>query len=371
MRNYIIVGGSELQLDYIKKVKANGLVAHVVDYNASCGGSHVADYLHCMSIDDLKSVLELAQQLNVVGISTVATEQGNVTANYVAEMLSLPGNGLEVALNTTDKSRMKKVLANENISTPNAVEIQSVEELNALSFDYPVIVKASDRSAGRGVALAYNSEELLIHFRKSLAVSFNKIVLIEEYIDAQQYSIETISSGGQHGVVAITEMGFSGPPDFVETKHKLPAILSKKDQDTIVEYALNSLDAFNIQYGACHIEVRMTNGMPTMIEIASRMGGWRHWMVESALSIDYLQLILDCSLGKSITLDIPTKSKVAVAQTIFGIDDYLRYKEKKDNGSEFVVDFVKADSPKRNATNLIETHGFYITLEHRDNLICQ
>ena len=90
MRNYIVIGGSELQRDFIEKVKENGLMAHVVDYDPSCIGAKISDQFHCISIDDLEGVLELAEKLQVIGISTVATEQGNITANYWAENRELP-----------------------------------------------------------------------------------------------------------------------------------------------------------------------------------------------------------------------------------------------------------------------------------------
>lgn len=362
MKNYIIIGGSELQKDFIEKVKENEFIAHVIDYDPSCIGAKIADHFHCISIDDLSAVLELAKSLNIAGISTVATEQGNITANYVAEELGLATNGLEAALNTTDKARMKKVLRSHNIATPLSTEVRSEQELLSLNAQYPLIVKASDRSAGRGVALAKNAQELLSYYREAVEVSFNKLVLVEEYVDAPQYSIETISSQGQHQIVAITQMGFSGPPHFVETTHRLPALLSKQEMQLISQFAFDSLKAFDIKYGACHIEVRMP-GKPTMIEIASRMGGWRHWMVESALSVDYLQLILDASLGKPITFQANTEPQSAIVRTIFGLKDYHEYLERKEKNTNFVIDLVKQGQPSSDATNLIEAHGFYITLE--------
>lgn len=362
MKNYIIIGGSELQRDFIEKVKENEFIAHVVDYDPYCIGAKIADYFHCISIDDLSAVLGLAKSLNIAGISTVATEQGNITANYVAEELGLATNGFVATLNTTDKARMKKVLQSHNIATPISTEVRSEQELLSLNAQYPVIVKASDRSAGRGVALAKNAQELLCYYREAVEVSFNKVVLVEEYVDAPQYSVETISSQGQHQIVAITQMGFSGPPHFVETTHRLPALLSKQEVQLISQFAIDSLKAFDIKFGACHIEIRMPE-KPTMIEIASRMGGWRHWMVESALSVDYLQLILDASLNKPVAFHPNTEPKSAVVRTIFGLKDYHEYLDRKKKNTNFVIDLVKQEQPNGDATNLIEAHGFYITLE--------
>ncbi|WP_234495015.1 ATP-grasp domain-containing protein [Vibrio maritimus] len=371
MSNYIVVGGSDLQKDFIEKVKANGFVTHVVDYDESCIGSQIADHFHCLSIDDLEGVLRLAQKLDAVGISTVATEQGNITANYVAEKLNLIGNGFDVSLNTTDKSRMKQVIAAHGLKSPMAEVVLSKEQLSSLEVSFPVIVKASDRSAGRGVALANNREELENFYDESYSVSFNKKVLVEEYVDGPQYSLETISSKGQHQLVAITEMGFSGPPHFVETTHRLPAPVSPKDAERLKGFALDCLNAFDIQYGACHIEVRLVNGAPTLIEIASRMGGWRHWMIESALSVDYLQLILDSSLGKPVVFNAMDSGKVSYSRHIFGANDYQLYLEAKDSKVVMVADLVKENAPTKDATNLIEAHGFYITLEDAETKQCQ
>ena len=86
-------------------------------------------------------------------------------------------------------------------------------------------------------------------------------------------------------------------------------------------------------------------------------------MVESALSVDYLQLILDASLGKPITFQANAEPKSAVVRTIFGPKDYHEYLEKKENSTNFVIDLVKQGQPSSNASNLIEAHGFYVTLE--------
>ena len=150
MDNYVVVGGSHLQADYIKKVKSEGFKVHVVDYDQNCLGAKNADVFHCISIDDKDKILSLAKKLKIAGIHSVATEQGNITANYVAEQLKLPCNGYRIALNTTDKSRMKEVLNKSGLATPDSIVLSSEKKLNSLDVYYPVIVKASDRSAGRG-----------------------------------------------------------------------------------------------------------------------------------------------------------------------------------------------------------------------------
>jgi len=361
MKHYFVIGGGPLQLDFIKTVKSNGLCVHVIDYNKSCIGASYSDYFHCVSIDDFDNILELAKKYNPIGIHTVATEQGNITSCYVAERLGLNCNSFNTALDTTDKSRMKTVLYANNLDTPKAYLVKSKSELMELKISFPIMVKASDRSAGRGVTLARNYEELVVAYNDAFEQSNNKVVLIEEYFEGQQYSVETLTSKGKHKIVAITQMEFSGAPYFIEKEHFIPANISEKLHSDIYSYVLKSLDAFKIIVGASHIELRVdSNENIKMIEIASRMGGWRNWMINAALGINYCQAILDATLGKDINLERTIFNKISIARTIVSRDDYNKYILEKEMGSEFVVDLVHDHPHKVDIKNLMDVNGVYV-----------
>ena len=60
--HFFIVGGGPLQVKFINKVKANGYIAHVFDYNPACEGQQYADYFHLLSIDDIKGIYEVGLQ---------------------------------------------------------------------------------------------------------------------------------------------------------------------------------------------------------------------------------------------------------------------------------------------------------------------
>ena len=213
-KKYFIIGGGTLQIDFVLKVKQKGFEAHVFDYNPDCVCADIADVFHCISIDDKEGILEIAMKLNPIAIQTVATELGNLTACYVGESLELNNNSYQVALNTTDKSLMKKVFAKNEIPNAMFIKARSKDEVDIENLKFPVVVKSSDRSAGRGVTFANNVEEFNAAFQVAYDESINKIVLIEEYLQGKQYSVETISCNGKHEIVAITEEFTDGPPNF-------------------------------------------------------------------------------------------------------------------------------------------------------------
>ncbi|MBZ7954740.1 ATP-grasp domain-containing protein, partial [Campylobacter sp. W0018] len=218
-KHFFIIGGGDLQADLVISAKKD-FVTHVFDYNENCFCKDLADYFHPISIADKEKILELAIKFNIVGIATAATELGNLTACYIGEKLNLGTNSYECAKNTTDKSLMKKVFEKHNINHAKYFILKDEKDLEQIT-QFPIIIKPSDRSAGRGVVKVFDKENLKKRFYEAKDLSYNKIVLAEEVLKGKQFSIETISSHGKHQIVAITEEYLREgefADDFLETQ---------------------------------------------------------------------------------------------------------------------------------------------------------
>jgi RimJ/RimL family protein N-acetyltransferase len=250
MRKYMVIGGGILQCDFIETVKRMGYEAHVFDYDSQCPGARIADVFHCISIDKIDEILEKAYEIKPVGIQTVATELGNITACYVGEKMGLRTNTYKTALNTTDKTRMKKIFDFNNIPNAKYIEVADILEVDVENLPYPVVVKPSDRSAGRGVTLVRNVEAFAPAFDLAKDEANNKIVLIEEVMMGQQFSVETISSEGNHYIVMFTEEYLDGSDNLIESQHLNPARLTVFEKNQLSDLIVKTLEAFDIRYGA-------------------------------------------------------------------------------------------------------------------------
>ncbi len=365
---YFIIGGSHLQLSFIKVVKAEGFETFVFDIDQNCPGKKEADHFFNISINEKEKILKIGKDLRPIAVHTVATEQGNLTACYVSEKLNLFSNSYETALNTTDKLRMKKICKENNISTPNYKNVRDIETLKKLELTFPVIVKPTDRSAGRGVALARNQNELLSRSTDAMNYSIHGNILIEEYVDADQFSLETISFNGKHRLLSVCKMTFDGPPNFVEYCHHLPANINSKLLHKMAKFADHVLNSFSIRCGASHIEVRLNeDNEVVLIEAASRMGGWRDWMIKSSLNYDYCKAIMYSSLGEEYLSVLSENNKVAIAKTIISNDDYDEYYKLKNQYPEMIVkDLVLGNKFNGMANNLIECDGPYVICVTKD-----
>ncbi|TKX29482.1 ATP-grasp domain-containing protein [Campylobacter estrildidarum] len=369
-KHFFIIGGGDLQADLVLSVKKD-FIAHVFDYNENCFCKDLADYFHPISIADKEKILELATEFNIVGIATAATELGNLTACYVGEKLGLGTNSYECAKNTTDKSLMKKVFEKNNINHAKYFILKDEKDLDQIT-EFPIIIKPSDRSAGRGVVKVFDKENLKKRYYEAKDFSYNKIVLAEEVLKGKQFSVETISSYGKHQIVAITEEYLREgefADDFLETQHLVPARISKEEKDIITKTILRILDAFKVQFGASHIEIKLDKINTkehkfklSVIEIATRVGGWRDVLVYCSYNIDYLQLLIQSSLKQELKKVNTKAENFCLVKMIFTKEDYEFYKKLKALKPQMIVKeriYVKNDEEFSYSSSLMDSKGYY------------
>lgn len=122
--------------------------------------------------------------------------------------------------------------------------------------NYPVIIKPTDRSGSRGISLVKSNKELDAAIILALEESFSKEILIEEFIDGREFSVESISYKGNHEILQVTEKFTTGAPDFIEKGHICPARISCEEKALIVNTVFELLSCLNVENGACHTEVK-------------------------------------------------------------------------------------------------------------------
>lgn len=366
MRHFFVIGGSSMQREFLRCVKKSGFITHVFDYDKNCVCKNEADFFHLISIDEKEIIYKLALEYNIAGIGTSASELANITSCYVGEKLNLGTNSYQVALNTTDKSKMKEIFKRFNIPCASYVVVQDKKELEKLDLKFPLVLKPSDRSAGRGVRLIKDKNELLEHFEHSQNLAYNKKVLLEEVLEGRQFSVETISGSHSKHCIITTEEYLRNSNDFLETQHLIPARVSDDEKELIKRECLKLLDAFDIKFGAAHIELKLNKNEVKFIEIASRMGGWRNELIKNAFGIDYNELLLLSILKKELPNFSLEARRYCLVKLIFTKKDFEFYKAIKANKSQIIAcdDFVNikddaSDEFFSYACDLLDAKGYY------------
>lgn len=305
MKKLLIIGASILQLPAIKKAKEMGLYVAVLDFNPNAIGIPYADEYFNASTMDENAVLEVAKEFKPDGIMTLATDMPMRGVAKVSDTLGLHSISYETAVKATDKYDMIKAFEEHNVPAPWFYLVKGFDELVSLKdkINYPCIMKPTDNAGSHGVVKIHSYEELLDKYEYSHGCSRRGNVIVEEYLDGDEVSVEVMVVDGKVNVLQITDKLTTGAPYFVEMGHSQPSRLDVEIQNKIKDVAERSCKAIGINKGPAHVEMKVTSqGEPKMIELGARMGGdniTTH-LVPLSTGIDMVECTIRIALGETV-----------------------------------------------------------------------
>ena len=97
-------------------------------------------------------------------------------------------------------------------------------------------------------------------------------VMIEEYLEGPEFSVEVMVIDGEPHVLQITDKLTTGAPHFVEMGHSQPARQTEEAKEKITDLACRAVKAVGISCGPAHVEMILTKQGPKMVELGARMG---------------------------------------------------------------------------------------------------
>ena len=362
MKKLAIIGASYLQEPLIQKAKSMGIETHVFAWAAGDVGEKSADYFYPISIVEKEKIFEECRKIGIDGICSIASDLAVITVNYVAHNMGLVGNSLHSTVISTNKKDMRDALSKNGDACPKYKLISSTNDVDNMDLEYPLIVKPTDRSGSRGVQLVYNRDELNRAIANSLEAGFEKKVLLEEYVEGTEYSVECLSYKKKHELIAITRKYTSGNNMFIERGHLEPGCKDEKMVEKIKRTVFHALDTLEIENGPSHSEIRINeNGDIKFIEIGARMGGdcIGSSLVELSTGVDFVKATIDIALG--CEPDISTRKEGAAAiRYIFDQTDLDVLNKIKNEHPEIIVEELFDGLKNTDVTDSSSRNGYYI-----------
>lgn len=271
MKKVLIFGVGELQRSIIRRAKLKGLFTIGID---PCDDAECKDEVDAFEIvggQDFEGTCAVVEKYGVDAIVTAATDKPLVMMARVAEKYGFPFYSIETAQWSTDKYQMKQRFMEGGVPCARGRLIAKVEEADDLY--YPLIVKPRDNSGSRGVKLCRNKEELQEAMQEALQYSHLDTVLVEEYIEGQEYSIEGLHYDGKSEVIQFTEKTTTEFPYNVELAHKQPANLTEEQKNDIRELVSKIAQCMHFEKCPSHTELKINKQGIFIIETSPRLGG--------------------------------------------------------------------------------------------------
>ena len=299
-KSILVFGVGELQRSIIRRAKLKGLFTIGIDPCADAVSKDEVDAFEIVGGQDYEGTMAVAKKYGISSIVTAATDKPLVMMSRVAEELHLPFFSVETAQWSTDKYQMKQRFLEGGVPCARGRLIANAEDADDLC--YPLIVKPRDNSGSRGVKLCRSKDELKESLQEALEYSHLDTVLVEEYIEGQEYSIEGLHYDGKSEVIQFTEKTTTEFPYNVELAHKQPANLSEKQKNGIRELILKIAQCMHFENCASHTELKINNRGVYIIETSPRLGGdyITSTLVPLSTGINMEDQLLNISLGEKV-----------------------------------------------------------------------
>lgn len=304
-----LIGGGIMQIPMLQKIKARGYKALVTDGNPQCPARWLgADAFFRVSTYDVYGHLILASKLQgirIEGVLTVAADVGP-TVSAVAKFLDLPACSPIAAEKSRDKVDMR-VATSLLRSHPVWMVVPETRASAAwLMWDawtrakgvpsLPCVVKPPDNRASRGLTVVKRPEDMASAIRKAANSGINRkgIALIEEFLEGDEYAIDTFIINGEAKVVNIAKRFFHKPG--IEAGHVNPGQFDPGMERIATEYA----GALGVERGPFKLDlVKHPNYGWCVLETATRLSGGFDHMRTAVLGPgkDITGLMLDFATG--------------------------------------------------------------------------
>ncbi|WP_020519503.1 ATP-grasp domain-containing protein [Catelliglobosispora koreensis] len=259
-----------------------------------------------------KAVVAYARLIKVSAVLTTNEYLTPLCALAAAD-LGLPGNDPSLALAARNKAQMAARFAAYYVPAPRTLVLDGgcnvEDQIHAAGLSFPVVVKPSEGAGSGGVTIvdwpkALAGAVLDANGQRSMyGALLDGRVLIQEYANGQEYSVESITQDGRTSHLCLTRKLVSEGSNRVEIGHMLPAD-EDADSTAIFDAASQAIASVGIRNGATHTEVILTpTGECKVVEVAARIaaGNIGH-LIRHATGVDPWAACLDVALGRPMQL---------------------------------------------------------------------
>lgn len=254
------------------RVKAGEQIAGLVSGVVRCPDVHDADALEAAvrvaaaragaRVDALIGILEPLQ----------------VPMAEVRARLGIRGMDPAEARGFRDKARMKELLRMSGL--PCAAHLLATDAESAIAFARRTLPLVAKPPAGAGARDTFRVDTLeqLVDLMRRSPPSESSPLLLEEFVQGEEFSFDSVSLGGQHVFHSISE--YSPTPlqvmesPWIQWTVLLPREIDGPEYGAIRDAGPRALDALGMVTGMTHMEwFRRTDGSIAISEVAARPPG--------------------------------------------------------------------------------------------------
>lgn len=218
----------------------------------------------------------------------------------LAAALGLPYNPIEAVDHARDKHATRRISAEAGLPTPKHASIESASDIDsaAATVGFPAVIKPISMFQSMGVLRVNSLSELRTAYDQVLAevahaqkaatgtndyratvANLGVKMVLEEFLDGDEQVIDLVFQDGECVYANVTD-NWPATRSFETTQGKFnetgcnsPSILSKEQQNELMQLGIDTTKALGFKLGVLTLNMKYTSRGARLIEVNSRMGG--------------------------------------------------------------------------------------------------
>ncbi|MBM4761463.1 ATP-grasp domain-containing protein [Bacillus sp. B15-48] len=370
-RKILILGIGHSQVDLINIAKEMHMKVYACARDNKGPGFKLVDDFRRIDIQDVEAVKKYALEKEVDFIYSMALESAIPTITKVSESLNLPNFcSVSSLMKLENKGRWRQTLGEMEGNVKFAIgrNINDFENWDK----YPSALKPVDGSGQRGVYKVNSYQDIINVFNESIKHSKVKELIIEEYINGPEISVNSFMYNGELKFSIVSDrISYSEYPGGIIKEHIIPSrIINKKIENRINSLVEKVNGKMGFENGHIYFQIKLEDNEPKLIEFTPRFDGCHMWrLIYKSTELDLRKVSLEIlAYGKSDTIEdydtnkdiinvktkfISEKPGVLIDKDKYNIPENTLYLEWYYNNTEVV----------KTVTSYLEKVGYFIVKE--------
>ncbi|RXJ75079.1 hypothetical protein CRU86_09325 [Aliarcobacter skirrowii] len=303
MKKVLILGGSHRDIPLIKASQDLGYFVITLGNKDYYLGHNYSNKAYKINFNDLNMVKKIIEDENIDYIIPGSGEESYLNTVKLAHELKIGNFDIpEVANLIHNKWKFKEFCLNNNISTPNGKFYTNIDDLTDL--DFPIVVKPTNLSGGRGVEIVNSKEELVKSLLEAKKVT-NEIFL-EEFIEGKLIAYSIFLK--EQKII----YGFTGEDKTYLNKYLITsAFPCEVKEETLqkMKYDIEKIaKLLNLVDGMFHLQIMIKDDIPYIIDVTRRIPGDLYpYLIEYCDGVEYSKAVVKAYTTGKIDDEFDTK----------------------------------------------------------------
>lgn len=258
----------------------------------------------------LNKAKEISKKYPIVAVFTLNEYRVELSAK-VRESLGLKhGISSKAANNCRNKKNTRELLKALGDRAVKYYLVHSCNEADEVisQMQFPIVVKPSNDAGSNMVFCCRRKTEvneavnqILNTNKNSVGDKLDHVVLIEEFLEGPEFSVESYTKEGITTIIEITAKKILSPFNPIEIGHTVPASLTQSEREDIETIVKDAIKLLDINETVTHTEVKLTERGARIVEVNARPGGDKiPVLVKSVTGYDLHKISLQLALGMDI-----------------------------------------------------------------------